>query len=361
MTSGKWIIMGLCIFVFVSCVDAQVSCLQGNKLSTADIDKFIRFKMDSLKIPGAQVAIIDNGKIVYEKSYGYANREKKEPVTGETIFETASMSKPVFAWFVLKMIQDGILKMDLDTPLYKYMPYPDIAYDDRYKLITARMVLTHRSGFPNWRKNNKLEILFTPGTRYSYSGEGYEYLVNVVATLTHTSSKSLDSMLTEKVSKPLGLAHFNYTDNEYLNAHKAWAYYSNDTVGQFKPVPKWFGASYTLHTDAHDYAKFLIGVMDGRGLNAENVDSLLQPRVRITENDTASINDYGLPMYYGYGFVIDSSASGMRYQHAGNNGNFTGGFMFSRNKKIGYVILTNGDKGVLLDLDLARIFTEGKL
>jgi CubicO group peptidase (beta-lactamase class C family) len=81
---------------------------------------------------------------------------------------------------------------------------------------------------------------------------------------------------------------------------------------------------------------------------------LLEPRVRITD-------DQGKPTdsYYGYGFVIDSTKYGTRYQHTGNNGIFTGGFMFFRERKLGFVILTNGDKGVLLDLKLAHWLTEG--
>jgi CubicO group peptidase (beta-lactamase class C family) len=69
-------------------------------------------------------------------------------VNDQTLFEAASVSKPIFAYFVMRMVEKGLL--NLDTPLYKYLPYPDIEHDDRYKLITARMVLNHTTGFPNW-------------------------------------------------------------------------------------------------------------------------------------------------------------------------------------------------------------------
>ena len=334
---------------------AQIRTASGGEIGFAAMDQYLTAMMDSLKIPGASIAIINNGTIVYERALGLANIDSAKKVDAHTIFEAASMSKPVFAYFVMKMMQDGILKLALDQPVYQYFPYPEIAYDDRYKLITARMLLTHTSGFPNWRENNKLTIKFTPGTQYSYSGEGYEYLVNAVAHLTHTNSPSLDSLFQEEVVKPLGLDHFSYLRNPYLTAHKAYGYYSdsNPPNGRFKPVPIFFGASYGLHTDAHDYAGFLLAIMKEKGLKRPYLDSMLAPRVRMIEDGKPT------SMFYGYGFVVDTTEYGVRYQHTGNNGNFTGGFMFFRKQQDGFILLTNGDKGVLLDLKLAHWLTYG--
>ena len=108
-----------------------------------------------------------------------------DKVDSNTLFEAASITKPVFAFAVQRLAERGVI--DLDKPLWLYLPYPDIAYDERYKLITAKHVLTHRTGFPNWRSMNesgKLDIKFTPGTDYGYSGEGFEYLKMVVEKIT---------------------------------------------------------------------------------------------------------------------------------------------------------------------------------
>lgn len=120
-----------------------------NNISDAALDNFIAEQMASLQLPGLSVAIINDGKIVYQRALGQANMETNSIVKEGSIFEAASLSKPVFSGFVLKMAEQG--KLNLDTPLYKYLPYPDIENDERYKLITARMVLTHKTGFPNWR------------------------------------------------------------------------------------------------------------------------------------------------------------------------------------------------------------------
>lgn len=116
-------------------------------------------------------------------------------VDDQSIFEAASMSKTVFTYFVLKMVDKKLL--DLDTPLYRYFPYKDIEKNERYKLITAWMVLSHTTGFPNWRyfdkrdenryKYGELYLKFTPGTEFAYSREGYRYLSLVIAHLNGLS------------------------------------------------------------------------------------------------------------------------------------------------------------------------------
>ena len=111
-----------------------------------ELDRFVQAYLEYYKIPGISVAVIKDSRVVYHRGFGVKNTATAEPVTRDTVFEAASMTKPVFAYTVLRLVDRGVLK--LDTPLYTYLPYPDIADDDRYKLITARMVLTHRTGFP---------------------------------------------------------------------------------------------------------------------------------------------------------------------------------------------------------------------
>ena len=173
-----------------------------------ELDRFVQAYLDYFKIPGISVAVIKDSKVVYHRGFGVKNAATREPVTDDTVFEAASMTKPVFAYTVLRLVDRGVL--DLDTPLYTYLPYEDIAHDDRYKLITARMVLTHRTGFPNWR-TGKLDIKFTPGTQVSYSGEGFVYLGKVVE---HLTGKKLVDLCREEVFAPLGIENASLVWNE---------------------------------------------------------------------------------------------------------------------------------------------------
>jgi CubicO group peptidase (beta-lactamase class C family) len=203
----------LCIFCLVfsatSCLAQSktgIKNLKGFEVSSDSITAFLKSRMDTLNIPGLSVAVINDSKVVYHHTFGYANLEKQYPITGKTIFERASMSKSVFAFFVMKFVEEG--KLDLDKPLYEYLPYPDIARDEIYKKIMGRMVLSHRSGFPNWRENEedkKLKIKFESGTAYEYSGEGYQYLAMVLKHIENTDWNGLESIFQEKVAKPLNM------------------------------------------------------------------------------------------------------------------------------------------------------------
>src|SRR5215213_10010662 len=160
--------------------------------------------MSQAKIPGLSLALIRDGKIVFTQGFGVKNSQTKEPVDGDTIFEAASLSKPVVAYAVLKLVDAG--KLDLDVPLNKYLPGNYDAGDDaRINQITARNVLSHTSGFPNWRqpRNAKtLPIFFTPGERFSYSGEGFVYLSKVVE---HITKMKLEDYIRRTVFEPLGM------------------------------------------------------------------------------------------------------------------------------------------------------------
>lgn len=136
----------------------------------ADWEKQIPKLMEELRVPGVSMALIVDGKLLWRRGFGVADRASGKPVDTETIFEAASMSKPVFAYLVMKLAEKGVLQ--LDTPLTKYTPERFVAGDSRLDLITARHVLSHSTGFPNWRSSKEpMQIRFTPGEKYGYSGK----------------------------------------------------------------------------------------------------------------------------------------------------------------------------------------------
>ncbi len=157
------------------------------------------------EVPGLSIALIRDARVVWQRSFGVANSATNQPVIDDTIFEAASLSKPVFAYGVLRLVEKG--KLDLDAPLVKYLPKPYVANDDRANLITARMVLTHTTGFPNWSINQPLKTQFKPGERFSYSGEGFVYLQKVVE---HLTGQLLDQVMRKEVFEPLGMTSSSY-------------------------------------------------------------------------------------------------------------------------------------------------------
>lgn len=121
----------------------------GTTITLSELDLFIDQQMETLTMPGLSIAVISDGEIVYHRAKGIANMATGEAVDEKSIFESASLSKPVFAYFALRLVDKGVL--DLDKPLHEYLPMEELEYDPRYHKVTARMALSHTTGFPNWR------------------------------------------------------------------------------------------------------------------------------------------------------------------------------------------------------------------
>ena len=126
--------------------------------------------MEAANVPGISMAVVQDGQIFWKKTFGVRSRDTNEPVDEDTMFEAASLTKTVTAYAAMRLVERD--ELDLDRPLFEYHPnneYPQLAKDERYKKITARLVLTHTTGLPNWGG----QFIHEPGKQYAYSGEGY--------------------------------------------------------------------------------------------------------------------------------------------------------------------------------------------
>jgi len=342
---------------------ALLACSNNKELKNTDdfrvskdtIDSFLESKMKELKIPGLSIAIINDGKVWHHRTMGYANLEKNIPVTEKTIFEGASMSKSVFAFFVMTYVEEG--KLDLDKPLYEYLPYPDIAHDERYKAITARMVLSHRSGFPNWRENEPdktLKIKFEPGTSYEYSGEGYQYLAMVLRSIEGTDWNGLEAEFQKRIAKPLGMDHTVFIQTPYTIANKAEPYdesvnpidWRNDYW--YKKGSKEFGAAYSIHSEPLDFSKWMIAVMNEELLSKRSYDELFKHHSEIPNAE--------IKAFYTLGFNTVDKPYHNIFFHSGNNDGFSCWYLLDKEENWGFVFFTNSEFGGKLGNDLADFF-----
>ena len=352
------------IMFLVSCTgqtNTKIRSYVGVEVPKDSLDSYLETKIKELHIPGLSIAVINNGHVVYHNTFGYSNLEDKTLVTDNTIFEAASLSKSVFAFFVMKYVEEGTL--DLDRPLYEYLPYPDIAHDERYKKITARMVLSHRSGFPNWRENEddkKLKIKFEPDSDYEYSGEGYQYLAMVLKNLDGSDWNGLEATFQEKVAKPLGMKHSSYIPTAYLMETKAqpydkngaWIDWENDYW--YKKDKGKFVAASSLHTEPIDFSKWMIAVMNREGLTEESYTNLFK------HHSLTATTSTGMNIYYTLGFLNPDKQYSATYLHDGNNEGFTSWYLLDTEKKWGYVLFTNSDNGGSLGNELWNYFEKEK-
>ncbi|UFH52979.1 serine hydrolase [Spirosoma sp. KNUC1025] len=323
-------------------------------LSVFEIDQSVKSLMDSTHVPGLSLAIIRNSKLYYSQGYGLTKADSSQRVTSATIFDAASLSKPVFAYAVLQLVEEQ--KLDLDKPLNEYLPYPDVASDERYKKITARMVLSHRSGFPNWRKNRRssnLAMSFTPNERFGYSGEGFVYLQKVVEKIT---GKPLNDLMNDRVFKPLQMTRSSYIWNPAFDDNFAYAH-----TKEGKPEPHYksdqANTAYSLQTTADDYAKFLMAILTARGLKQATVDQMLTGQGKLPTKFGAT-DSLSPTLSWGLGLGLEHTSTGDYFWHWGDNDTYKCYVVGSPKSHNALVFFTNSANGLRLIGEMTRQFMD---
>jgi CubicO group peptidase (beta-lactamase class C family) len=317
-----------------------------NAATEAGLKRDIPVLMEKAGVPGLSIAVIRGGKTAWMETFGVRNADTKKPVASDTMFNVGSLSKPVFAYGVLKLVDAGKLK--LDEPLAPYLPPDYTAGDPRFKQITARIVLSHRTGFPNWPGDGQpLVIHFTPGERFSYSGAGMVFLQKAVEKIT---GKPLNDYMQEAVFAPLGMKHSSYVwnpafENEVAVGHNV----VGAPVDLFKAEQA--NAAASLATTAEDYAIFLDAVLQKKGLKPATLQEMEAKQIAV---DPACSNCVeGTPsgklstsVFWGLGFGIEQTADGESLWHWGDNGVFKAFFVVRPATKSGVVYMTNSENGL---------------
>lgn len=335
-------LLSLVTLILFSCQEKVVLIKnsKGEERTKKDIDIFFKSLMDSLNIPGMSVAIINDSKINYHETFGVSHIEKKDSVNYKTLFEAASLSKPLFAYFAMNQVQKGIL--DLDKPLHQYLSYSDIEHDERYKQITARMILSHSSGLPNWREDS-LKIHFTPGTNYMYSGEGYKYLAKVLAKINNVELSELQEVFQKEIAFPVNTERLYFKWNDDISSNKAFGHINNKaTTNKRDHKDNDFGAAGGLHTEATNYANFIISIFENQIISPTLKNDMFSEQIKLPDDDINKIVIGATGWSLGFGMIPTSN--NMCYWHAGNNDDFQSWMHFFPDKKYGIVLFTNADK-----------------
>lgn len=302
-------------------------------------------------VASVSFAEIRDGRLVLAQAYG--EQGAGVPATTSTLYNIASMTKPVSAEVVLRLVSQG--RVSLDEPMYKYWTDPDIATDERRKLLTPRIALSHRTGFPNWRPQTgrKLSFQWTPGEKYGYSGEGYQYVARFVERKTGQPFEELAQKL---VFDPAGMKSTAYTRRAWFAERIAAP---SDASGKWlEPViADKYVAADLIYSTPSDYARFVISLMNGEGESREvreQRDSVQFDRraEMCTGKKAAGCPDAAGP---GLGWEVIKVGKKTFLMHTGRDtGVFTLGF-FDPDARSGVVMFTNGENGAQVVLPLLRL------
>jgi CubicO group peptidase (beta-lactamase class C family) len=314
--------------------------------SIAQLERDLPGLMSEAEIPGLTIATVSRGKLAWNGNFGVKNSKTGELVTDETIFEAASLSKPVFAYAVLKLVDQG--KLALDTPLSTYLPKPYLEGDERLGKITARLVLSHRTGFPNWRGDGPLKILFTPGERFSYSGEGFVYLQTVVEKI---AGKPLEEVMNQLVFTPLGMTSSSYTWRADFDARTAYGHDADGVAAELRK-DQHFNAAASLNTTSRDYAVFLAAILNGTGLKPSTLREMETPQIAVDPQCTNCTDrtpgELSKNIFWGLGWGIEKEGGSKRLWHWGDNGDFKCFVAADPAHRSAAVMFTNSDNGLAI-------------
>jgi CubicO group peptidase (beta-lactamase class C family) len=288
-------------------------------------------------IPGLSIAVYRTGRPVWAQAFGVVNADGSDEVRDDTVFEAASLSKPVFAYAVMRLVERGML--DLDVPLADIYPYDRLEHEPRYRQITPRMVMSHSTGLPNWG-GDRLELAFDPGTEFSYSGEGFVFLQRAVEKIT---GMDLNGLMLEEVFEPLGMSHSSYV---WLDEYDDLSATGHDALGrpQQKGKPSRPNAAATLHTTAGDYAKFLGALIEERGLEHDTFEMIFSPQVSVPGDD----DEFEGTIFWGLGWGLQVGHAETSFWHWGDNGPFKAYVVGYREAGVGLVYFANSDAGLTI-------------
>jgi CubicO group peptidase (beta-lactamase class C family) len=332
-------------------------------LRGAALDQRNAFLMKEAKVPGLAVAIVEDGKVVSMKAYGQRDVEQGLPLTTDTVMYAASLTKAAFAYATMSLVEAGKLKLDgsiaedLPKPLPDYPKYADLAGDERWRRLTPSILLSHRTGFPNFRfwqpgkaydPNGKLSFYFDPGTRFGYSGEGINLMQFV---LENGKSIDVDTLMKNRLFERYGMTRTSMTWRDDFAENVAIGY---DEEG--KPLGhkrrESVRAAGSMDTTIADYARLLAAMSRGDGLKAATYRTWLKPVVRIrsvrqfpTIGLADSHDNDSISLGYALGVGTFESPRGPAFFKEGHDDGTNNLFVCLERSKTCVLLMSNSSRG----------------
>lgn len=297
-----------------------------------DRDEYIEFLLKAHNVKSLSIAIIENGTVQQVRTFGDLMNGVPAPV--DTIYNVASLAKPVTALVALKLADKGY--WDLDDPVAKFFMDPDLKDDARSGELTSRHILTHTSGLPNWRymaDSGRLSFEFRPGEKWQYSGEGFEILRQAIEAKT---GQGLEELAQQYVFGPIGMTNTSYLFRDADEARIATRY-DADGISIVTTSQTQANAAANLMTTAEDYGRLVAYLMAGADLSDELAKQLFEPAV----SQKTGI-DFGL----GWSIISDLADGGFAFQHTGSDPGVRAIAIGAPEQGRGIIILSNSDNAV---------------
>ena len=339
--------------------------LDGSRITVAAADSFARRTLEEARVTGAQLAVVDDGRLVWSAAYGLRGRDPDLPMQRTTTTWAASITKGVFATYVMQLVERGELDLDLPVarqlprPLDEYEPYRQkaalLVRDPAWARVTPRMLLAHTSGLLNFatmEPDGRMRLHQPPGSAYRYSGEGFNLAQFVVE---QRLGVPLDTLMRRAIFDPLGMARTGMIFRKEFEGDVADRF---GAEGQFLSRTRRFPArgAGSMTSTAEDLAAFAIALMDGRIIRPETRAAMLRPVVQIRtlhqfprapgEGEGEEARRLGLAYGVGWGLLTRTRFGPAFFKEGHGDGAQTYMICFERRRAC-MILLTNSDNGEL--------------
>jgi len=337
----------------------EVPKLDGHSTTSSEVlTKKLKAIVEAQKITGLSVVVMKNQVIIYRNYFGVKNTATGEQFSDGTISYAASLTKPLFSYLFLKLVDKGIF--ELDKPVYTYLSKPIAAYDkwkdlDKepdFKKITARMLLSHSSGLPVLRyfvgDGNTLTLVNKPGKAMYYSNEGMNLLGFIVEE--HTG-KDLQSLCKEYIYDPLGMKNTAMVWQKEFDADYA---VGHDKDGKVLGAEKRTSAraAGSMVTTPTDYSLFISDVLSKKGLSPKLYKEMLSPQIKVTskrgfgplrDSMTPKGEFSNIQLSWGLGWGLFKTPYGKAFFHTGHSDGWQNYCVNYPDKGISVILLSNSD------------------
>ena len=339
--------------------------LDGTTITAPEAEAFASKTLAANHVTGAQIAVLNKGKLVWSYAYGLRHKAPDLPMDRDTTTWAASITKSVFATYVMQLVQQG--KFDLDKPIAQQLPKPlneydaykdsasDIVHDPLWPTVTARILLSHSSGLFNFaymEKDKKMRLRFKPGTQFLYSGEG----INLVQfVIEQQQGKTLDLLMQDAIFGPLNMTRTSEIYQQRFAEDVADRFDQNETFhSQTKRFPA--RASGNMTTSADDLVRFTEALFAGKIINAKTQQQMLAPQlsirtlhqfaVKANEPEGEEAKAVGLAYGLGWGLLTHTRFGPAFFKEGHGDGAQNYMICFTRSRNC-MIILTNSDNGEL--------------
>jgi CubicO group peptidase (beta-lactamase class C family) len=333
------------------------TCKIGHPAVMALARNNLRSLLSEACVPGASMAVVQRGSVVVDVA-GVTSTESGAEVRADTIFDAASLSKPVFAYAVLQLVDGGHLS--LETKLSDWAS-EYVRDDPRARMVTVGHALSHRTGLPNWRSAEfPLRTYWAPGERFGYSGEGFTWLQRTVEAIT---GQPLETLMHRLVFDPLGMKKSSYIWQPTFEVNYAAPHDVAQKAGT-KRKPEDAMAAFSLHTTAADYSRFLQATLAGRNLHASTAALWLSPQVALWQRGILALTpdtpEIDTRVAWGLGWGLEPDL-GTFFQWGDNDqGRHKTFAIGSVHEQVAVVILTNGFNGMSIVPELVEGVLPGR-